>query len=209
MHKRWCAQVDAIVPNLKKLEAARVPLLWRPFHEMNGAWFWWGGRRGEYGTAAMYRMMFDRLVNYHQIKNLIWIWSVDRPEGTSLKFEECWPGAAYVDILSLDCCQELKQSYYEELLKLADGKPIGLAELGSPPSLEVLERQPRWTWWMTWAGMGGGRRAGATNTVATLVNDPCSWSLSDPDYRRAIAPVRIASGLPAALPAPAAGQPKP
>jgi mannan endo-1,4-beta-mannosidase len=64
-----------------------VPLLWRPFHEMNGTWFWWGGRRGEYGTAALYKMMFDRLVKHHKIKNLIWVWSVDRPEGSSLN---CW-----------------------------------------------------------------------------------------------------------------------
>ena len=66
LHQHWCAQVDAIVPYLKKLEEARVPLLWRPFHEMNGTWFWWGGRRGEYGTAAMYKMMFDRLVKLSQ-----------------------------------------------------------------------------------------------------------------------------------------------
>ena len=131
LHQHWCAQVDAIVPYLEEsCEAARVPLLWRPFHEMNGTWFWWGGRRGEYGTAAMYKMMFDRLVKFHKVKNLIWVWNVDRPEGTSLKFEECWPGSEYVDVLSLDCYREFKQSYYDELLKLADGKPIALGEVG-------------------------------------------------------------------------------
>ncbi|MEO5961548.1 MAG: glycosyl hydrolase, partial [Opitutaceae bacterium] len=154
LHQRWCAQVDAIVPYLKKLEAARVPLLWRPLHEMNGTWFWWGGRRGEYGTTAMYKMMFDRLVKHHQIKNLVWIWSVDRPESPSLNYDECWPGSEYVDILSLDCYREFKQSYYDGLLKLAQGKPIGLAEVGGNISLDVLAAQPKWTWWMTWAGMG-------------------------------------------------------
>jgi mannan endo-1,4-beta-mannosidase len=202
LHRRWCAQVDVLVPYLKKLEAARVPLLWRPFHEMNGTWFWWGGRHGEYGTAALYKMMFDRLVKFHKIKNLLWVWSVDRPEGTSLKFEECWPGPEYVDILSLDCYREFKQSYYDDLLKQANGKPIALGEVAGNLSLPVLEAQPKWTWWMVWAGSGV--RGEATNRLAAMVNDPRSWSLSDPDYRKAIAPIRVASGLPAEPPTPPA-----
>jgi mannan endo-1,4-beta-mannosidase len=117
-----------------------------------------------------------------------------------LKFEECWPGPQYVDVLSLDCYGEFKQSYYEDLLKVADGKPIALAEVGAAPSPAVLEAQPRWTWWMEWAGMGV--RGDATNRVAALLKDPRSWSLSDPAYRKAIAPVRLASGLPAEPPVP-------
>ncbi len=224
LHRRWCAQVDAIVPYLKKLQEAHVPLLWRPFHEMNGAWFWWGGRRGkfgapesykmkaaarmrmmacgDYGTAALYKMMFDRLVNHHNIKNLIWVWNVDRPEGTTLKFRECWPGPEYVDVLSLDCYRTFKQSYYDDLLKLANGKPVALAEVGGSLSLDVLKAQPKWAWWMEWAGMAV--RGDATNRLATIVKDPRSWSLSDPDYRKAIAPIRAASGLPAEPPAPPA-----
>ena len=200
LHQRWCAQVDAIVPYLKKLEAAHVPLLWRPFHEMNGTWFWWGGRRGEYGTAAMYRMMFDRLVKHHKIKNLIWVWNVDRPEGTSLKFEECWPGTEYVDILSLDCYQEFKQSYYDDLLKLANGKPIALGEVGGNLTLAALQAQPKWTFWMVWAGSGV--RGEAPGRLAAIVKDPRYWSLDDAAYRQAIAPIRLASGLAAEPPAP-------
>jgi len=202
LHRRWCAQVDAIVPHFKKLEEARVPLLWRPFHEMNGTWFWWGGRKGEHGTAELYKMMFNRLVQHHKIKNLIWVWSVDRPEGTSLRFEECWPGPEYVDILSLDCYSEFKQSYYDDLMRLAAGKPIALAEVGAAPSLEVLAQQPNWTWWMTWAGMAQGRGPEGAAAVRTLVHDPRSWSLSDAEYRKAVAPMRLASNLPADSPVP-------
>jgi hypothetical protein len=105
-----------------------------------------------------------------------------------------------VDVLSLDCYREFKQSYYDELLKLANGKPIALGEVGGNLSLAALQAQPRWTWWMTWAGSGV--RGDATNHLAAVVNDPRSWSLSDPDYRKAIAPIRLASGLPAEPPAP-------
>jgi mannan endo-1,4-beta-mannosidase len=199
LNRRWCAQVDAIVPYLKKLEAAHVPLLWRPFHEMNGTWFWWGGRRGPDGTAALYRMMFERLVTFHHLKNLIWIWNVDRPESPSLNFEECWPGAAYVDIASMDNYRDFNPSYYENLLRLAAGKPIALGELGNNLSPEALKTQPKWTFWMTWAGMGANGDAAAK--IATLVNAPHTWSLSDADYRQALAPIRRASGLPPAVPA--------
>jgi mannan endo-1,4-beta-mannosidase len=202
LHEHWCAQVDALVPYLKKLEAAHVPVLWRPFHEMNGTWFWWGGRRGEYGTVAMYKMLFDRLVKFHQLKNLIWVWNVDRPEGTSLKFADCWPGPEYVDILSLDCYQEFKPSYYDDLLKLANGKPIALGEVGGNLSLAALAAQPKWVWWMAWAGSG--LRGDATNRFGAIMKDPRYWSLDDAAYRKAIAPIRVASGLTAEPPAPPA-----
>jgi mannan endo-1,4-beta-mannosidase len=224
LHQHWCDQVDAIVPYLKQLQDAHVPLLWRPFHEMNGQWFWWGGRpktfsepdayqmkggermglmnSGDYSTAALYKMMFDRLVNHHKIKNLIWVWNVDRPEGTTLQFNECWPGPEYVDVVSFDCYRVFKQSYYNDLLKLANGKPVALAEIGGSISLDVLKAQPKWAWWMEWAGMS--LKGDAADRLAAIVKDTSSWSLSDPEYRKAIAPIRAASGLPAEPPAPPA-----
>jgi mannan endo-1,4-beta-mannosidase len=196
LHKHWCEQVDVIAGFLKQLQAAHVPVLWRPYHEMNGDWFWWGGRRGERGTAVIYRQIFDRLAKHHQLNNLIWVWSVDRPTSPDRKFADYFPGADYFDIASLDVYgSDFKQSYYDDLLKVAAGKPIALAEVGAPPTLAVLEQQPKWTWWMTWAGMV---RAGGTNNpaVQALFNDPRSLSLNDPGYREGIAPIRAASGLP-------------
>jgi mannan endo-1,4-beta-mannosidase len=200
LHQRWCAQVDALVPYFKKLEQARVPVLWRPFHEMNGQWFWWGGRRGEYGSAALYKMMFERLAKHHQLKNLIWVWNVDRPEGSSLKFADCWPGPEYVDVVTMDNYKEFKKSYYDDLLKLANGKPVALAEVGGNLSLPVLQSQPKWAWWMVWSGFG--LRGNETNRMQAIVNAPQSWSLNESEYRQAIAPIRQASGLSTEVAAP-------
>ena len=50
LYYKWCDQVDTIAVFLKMLQDAKVPILWRPYHEMNGGWFWWGGRIGDYGT---------------------------------------------------------------------------------------------------------------------------------------------------------------
>lgn len=154
LYDHWCAQVDAIAIYLKQLQDARVPVLWRPYHEMNGDWFWWGGRTGEYSTERLYRQIFDRLVNHHQLKNLLWVWSMDRVTKPEMAHEKYFPGLQYVDVLGLDVYRnDFAQKYYDSLEKLSGGKPLTLAEVGNPPPLEILQAQPRWTYYVVWAGM--------------------------------------------------------
>ena len=201
LHKRWCAQVDVIAGYLQELQAAHIPVLWRPYHEMNGDWFWWGGRRGTNGTVALYRQLFDRFQDYHKLTNLLWVWSVDRPTTPQRQFADYFPGTNYFDVAALDVYRsDFQQDYYEGLLQLAAGKPIALAEVGPAPTLAVLEEQPRWAWWMTWAGMVGGRWGGDTNALRALVNAPRSLSRDDPTYRAALAPIHPAWGLSEAAP---------
>ncbi len=47
INERWKSQVDVIAWFLKQLREAAVPVLWRPYHEMNGDWFWWGKKTGD------------------------------------------------------------------------------------------------------------------------------------------------------------------
>jgi len=192
LNKKWCAQVDVIAGFLKQLQAAHIPVLWRPYHEMNGDWFWWGGRLGDNGTKVIYRQIFDRFVNYHHLDNLIWIWSVDRPARADRQFVDYNPGTNYFDIAALDVYgSDFKQSYYDDLLTQAAGKPVTLAEVGPPPTVAVLAQQPKWTWWMTWAG-----NPRHSDAVQALFDDPRSYSLSDPEFVKAFAPTRAAYGLP-------------
>ena len=122
---------------------------------MNGGWFWWGNRVGKYSTEALYRQIFDRLVNYHKLNNLIWVWSVDRPSKPGMEFTNFYPGNKYLDILALDVYgSDFKQDYYDKLNELSQGKMLALAEVGSPPSPESDEyMQPKWSYWMIWSGM--------------------------------------------------------
>lgn len=194
LYKRWCAQTDTIAVYLKKLQDARVPVLWRPYHEMNGDWFWWGGRRGEYSSAALYRQIFDRFVNHHKLNNLIWVWSVDRPNKPEMQYSHYFPGSEYLDVLALDVYgRDFNQTYYDSLVALSRGKPLVLGEVGNPPTLEILDSQPKWTLYVIWAGM-------VRNTLKKhhqkLVNDPRVLSLEDTAYREAIAPFRDVCGLP-------------
>jgi mannan endo-1,4-beta-mannosidase len=196
LNQRWCDQVDVIAGFLKQLRDAHIPVLWRPYHEMNGDWFWWGGRRGERGTTALYRQLFDRLAKHHQLNNLVWVWSVDRPGTPERQFVDFSPGRNYFDIAALDVYHsDFSPVYYHDLLKLAGGKPIALAEVGPPPTLAVLDKQPRWTWWMNWAEMVR-KEPAQIQAMQTLVSSPRSLSLDDPEYIKGITPIRAASGLP-------------
>jgi mannan endo-1,4-beta-mannosidase len=154
MYTNWARQVDSVAVYLKKMQDAKVPILWRPYHEMNGDWFWWGGRRGEYSTIKLYRQLYDRLVKHHKINNLVWVWSVDRPSLPSRQFKDYFVGADVFDITAIDIYgNDFAQRYYDELLQLSNGKPMVLGEVGNPPSQEVMRMQPKWAYYVTWAGM--------------------------------------------------------
>jgi mannan endo-1,4-beta-mannosidase len=193
LYKHWCRQVDSIAVYLKKLQYAHVPVIWRPYHEMNGDWFWWGGRTGEFSTIKLYRQLFDRLVNYHKLNNLIWMWNVDRPSTPARKFTNFYVGSEYFDIASLDVYgSDFKQDYYDSLLALAKGKPIALGEVGNPPTPDVLKLQPKWTYYVIWAGMV---RNTLKNEYEKLINDSHVLSMEDAAYRDAISQYRTIAGL--------------
>ncbi len=152
LNLRWCAQVDAIAGYLAELRDAHVPVLFRPYHEINANWFWWGGRPGNDGSAALYRQIYDRFVNVHHLDNLLWVWNVNAPNGSNAgPIADYYPGAQFADLVTMDIYGEFKQEYYTGILALAGDKPIALAEVGRLPSPEILEKQPRWTYFMCWS----------------------------------------------------------
>lgn len=199
MYKQWLKQVDNIALYLKQLQYAKVPVLWRPYHEMNGDWFWWGGRyEGKYTTAALYRQIFDRMVKYHKLNNLIWVWSVDRPGKEGREFDKYYPGTRYLDILSIDIYEnDFSQSYYEGLLALSEGKPLALGEVGNPPAPEILEKQPGWFYWVVWSGMVRGTSVADyekhTAGTRSLFFEDSAYLNSITDFRKACGfePVKI------------------
>ena len=194
LYNQWTRQVDEIAGFLKQLSDAKVPVLWRPYHEMNGDWFWWGGRyQGKYTTAALYRQMYDRLVNYHKLDNLIWVWSVDRPSQPGREFVNYYPGNEFLDILAIDIYgNDFNQSYYDGLQALSKGKPVTLGEVGNPPSSEIIARQPGWIWWVVWAGM---TRGTSVADYGKLMADPRVVFMEDKTFTDGTAEYRRACGL--------------
>ena len=193
LYKHWCQQVDTIAYYLKELQDAHVPIIWRPYHEMNGDWFWWGGRQGQYSTIRLYRQIFARLVNYHKLNNLIWLWSVDRPSTPPRKFSNFYPGSDFYDIAGLDVYgSDFNQNYYDSLLALTKGKPIVLGEVGNPPTPDILRRQPNWGYYVVWASMV---RNTLRKQYEVLMNDSRVLFLNDTAYWDALKPYREAAGL--------------
>jgi mannan endo-1,4-beta-mannosidase len=152
INERWKSQVDVIAWYLKQLRDAHVPVLWRPYHEMNGGWFWWGKKPGDDGYKKLYRMLYDRLVNFHKLNNLIWIYGANEVTPPNVDpYDMYYPGDDVVDILSTDIYHtRFAKEQYNQLLALAKNKPIALAEVGAAPSPDILKEQPRWTWFMLW-----------------------------------------------------------
>lgn len=151
VHDRWLGQVDVIAGFLAQLRDARIPVLWRPYHEMNGSWFWWGGREGPDGYAALYRQLYRRFVEVHHLDNLVWVWNANAPRADAAAYAGFYPGHDVVDILATDVyANDYRQSHHDELAALADGRPIALGEAGILPTPEILRSQPLWTWFMTW-----------------------------------------------------------
>jgi len=151
IHERWKSQVDVIAFFLKQLREARVPVLWRPYHEMNGAWFWWGKKTGEMGYKRLYRMLFERLTHFHKLNNLLWVFNANEVRANVDPYAPYYPGNDVVDILATDVySNQFADKDYNGLLKLAGNKPIALGEVGNIPTSKILRKQPRWTWFMYW-----------------------------------------------------------
>jgi mannan endo-1,4-beta-mannosidase len=100
-------------------------------------------------------MMYDYFTNHHKLNNLLWVWDTnaprDIPGDEAWAYEDFFPGIEYVDVLAADVYRnDYKQSHYDQLMELAQGKPIALGEVGEIPTLDTLQQQPGWTWFMPW-----------------------------------------------------------
>ena len=155
LNDAWKVSADKIADYLKQLQKEDIPVLWRPYHEMNGVWFWWCNHKGEQGFKRLWIMMYDYFTNHHQLNNLIWVWNTnaprDIPGDEAWPYEDFFPGIDYVDILAADVYRnDYKQSHHDQLVVLSEGKPIALGETGEIPDMGVLEQQPQWSWFMPW-----------------------------------------------------------
>ncbi|ONK15478.1 glycosyl hydrolase [Streptomyces sp. MP131-18] len=153
LNRAWLARLDEAVPYLRQLADAGVPVLFRPLHEMNEAWAWWGGRPGPDGSSALYRITHDHLAGTRALDNLIWVWNVKDVQGGAGQVAEYYPGDAYVDVVSLDAWMNHfpPTAYYDALRGLAGDKPLALAEVGRIPGPAELAAQPEWTYFMVWS----------------------------------------------------------
>lgn len=138
---------DLAAKALTELRDAGVPVLWRPFHEFDGAWFWWG-KGGAENFKKLWQMMYDKFTNEYELNNLIWVL------GYSGEVKSGWyPGDEYCDIIGSDTYDN--STHKKAWVKLLDvsetGKPIAFHECGNVPLPSKFESDGCiWSWFMIW-----------------------------------------------------------
>ncbi|WP_207428755.1 glycoside hydrolase family 26 protein [Pedobacter sp. SYSU D00535] len=122
-HAVFVKQLDAVADFLGRLKGDQgepIPVLFRPFHELTGGWFWWGTKGNtaeEY--KALFRFTVDYLRNKRQLHNLIMVYNTSNGLKSKDNFLERYPGDEYVDLISFDAYQrgepELSKSFAKSL----------------------------------------------------------------------------------------------
>ncbi|MDR2533565.1 MAG: glycoside hydrolase family 26 protein [Tannerellaceae bacterium] len=186
LNNAWRRQVDAIVPCLKQLHSERIPVLWRPYHEMNGVWFWWCNKPGENGFKKLWIMMYDYLVGHHGLDNLLWVWNTNAPRNRlndeAGPYPDFFPGTEYVDVLAADVYRrDYKQSHHDDLLAVGNNKLISLGEVGQLPRPAQYDAQRSWSWFMVWGYFIGGRFA-SDEEVRAIYHHPRTVTLDMIDF---------------------------
>ena len=130
---------------LTELKDAGIPVLWRPFHEFDGQWFWWG-KGGKDNFIKLWQLMHDKFTNEYGLNNLIWVL------GYSGEVKDGWyPGDEYVDIAGSDTYDNSTNKKAWKKLEKITSKPLAFHECGNVPAVEKFEKDgDLWSWFMIW-----------------------------------------------------------
>ena len=160
-HDVILADIEVLAKELLQIQEAGVPVIFRPLHEAEGGWFWWGAEGAE-PCVELYRLLYDQLVHVYGIHNLIWEWT----SYVTPNSPEWYPGDEYVDIVSYDKynCSDGESNLsaitgtFYGLVASTDGKkPVAMSENDSIPALDNLVNEkaawlyfcPWYGWWLT------------------------------------------------------------
>lgn len=134
----WTAYLDRLatfIASLTDSQGRLIPIIWRPFHEVNGGWFWWGSNAAD--MRAVWQQMVTYLRDTKGLTNVLYCINWDTSNSS---LSGWYPGDAYVDVLSLDHYVNSASpniwtggtlaSAYAAMLAINGSKPCILAELG-------------------------------------------------------------------------------
>jgi mannan endo-1,4-beta-mannosidase len=136
----WRAEMRVIADGLQQLG---VPVLFRPLHEMNANWFWWGSQSPA-TYAALWRSLYNYITVERRLTNVIWVYAPNfgrnwnSVPGCGFLYDSSadnyYPGSAYVDVVGLDAylvdpeTNDCLRKDYQALIGL--GKPFAFTEIG-------------------------------------------------------------------------------
>ncbi len=172
--------IEVLAAELKKIQDAGVPVLFRPLHEAEGAWFWWGAE-GPEACVELYRLLYDQLVNKYGIHNLIWEWT-SYVTPNSAKW---YPGDEYVDIVGYDKynCSDgesnlsaITGTFYGLVASTNGAKPVAMTENDSIPALDgLVNEKAAWLYFCPWYGwwLTGEQNNPVDNLIEVYQSDYC------------------------------------
>ena len=148
----WKDDMKTLIEYLTLLKEANIPVLWRPFHEASGKWFWWG--KDAESFKKLWIEMFNEL-KAAGLDNLVWVWT------SCGKDNDWYPGDAYVDIVARDLYGDKAASCateYSDLSATYGNKIVTLGECGYSSDAksriakisEQWEAGAKWSWFMVW-----------------------------------------------------------
>lgn len=140
--------IKEIAKQLKRLEKAGVPVIWRPLHEGSGGWFWWGAQ-GPDAYKKLWKYLYNELTNTYGCNNLIWVYN-----GQSADW---YPGDEYVDIVGEDIypgnhVYDPQVSRFKQAINYGSKTKItALTENGCIFDIDsAVSINALWCWFMTW-----------------------------------------------------------
>jgi len=103
-----------IINNDLVVDGEKIPIVFRPLHEMNGGWFWWGSAAT---TPANYKALYQLTVDYFKANttNVLFCWSPNTPFSATY-----YPGDDYVDVVGVDAYEVTQASLRTELGAVVD-----------------------------------------------------------------------------------------
>lgn len=141
--------MDVIAGELDRFRQRHIPVLWRPFHESDGTWFWWG-RKGPGIARELYKLMFYYYTEERCLDNLLWVWNCRTADG--------YPGDSYADIISVDIYldhyipTDYADDYFKLISETTERKVAALAEVGYLPDVRLLRKSHvPWAYVMLWS----------------------------------------------------------
>ncbi|MDE6541908.1 MAG: glycoside hydrolase family 26 protein [Muribaculaceae bacterium] len=99
--RAWIGRAADFVASLTDAGGRRIPVLFRPWHEHTGSWFWWGK---DHCTPEQYKALWRltrEVFDARGVDNVVWVYSPDRIAAAE-EYTERYPGDEYVDILGAD-----------------------------------------------------------------------------------------------------------
>lgn len=176
-HNIAMRELKLAADKLEILANHNIPVLWRPFHEIDGGWFWWNDPIKPENSANLWKMMYEYFVNVRQLNNLIWVYSASIADIPLLQRKLYYPGESYVDISGIDIYSvkyktDIKRynHYFDIMSEVSPGKMLALAEADAIPNPDLMANgeTPKWLYVLPWWGAPYGNKRPLDWALTTL-----------------------------------------